>query len=95
MEISEGETVFNVLIRVTREHKIHMEYEGSKGTAYIQGINNLYEFDGGSLSGWMYCVNDWYPNYGCGEYKLKNGDVIAWNYTCDLGRDLGQYWLDQ
>lgn len=95
VEIKEGETVFAVLKRVVREHKIHMEYEGSKGTPYIQGINNLYEFDGGPLSGWMYCVNKVYPNYGCGEYKLKPGDIIEWNYTCDLGKDLGQTWLGE
>ena len=43
--------------------------------------DSLYEFDGGRWSGWMYCVNDWYPNYGCGQYAVKNGDVIEWNYT--------------
>ena len=44
---------------------------------------------------WMYCVNDWYPNYGCGQYVVKNGDVIEWNYTCDLGKDLGQDWMGE
>ena len=57
----------------------------ANGGQYIQGINNLYEFDGGRWSGWMYCVNSWYPNYGCGQYTVKAGDVIEWNYTCDLG----------
>jgi hypothetical protein len=41
----------------------------------------------------MYKVNDWYPNYGCSRYPLKDGDVIEWNYTCNLGRDLGEFWL--
>jgi hypothetical protein len=59
----------------------------------IAGINNLYEFDVGELSGWMYKVNGWYPNYGCSRYQVKDGDLIEWNYTCDLGRDLGEYWL--
>jgi len=36
----------------------------------------------------MYCVNKWYPNYGCGVYYVKAGDEIQWNYTCDLGLDL-------
>ncbi|MHB8124720.1 MAG: DUF4430 domain-containing protein [Desulfitobacteriaceae bacterium] len=90
VEISDGETVFSVLKRVTREHKILMEYEGSKGTPYIQGINGLYELDGGPLSGWVYCVNNQYPGCSGGEYKLKNGDLIEWKYTCDLGKDLGQ-----
>ena len=66
-----------------------MEYTGSGSNIYIEGINNLYEFDGGRNSGWMYSVNGWYPNYGCGTYKVKENDVIKWNYTCDLGNDLG------
>lgn len=90
VEFKDGETAFDILKRVVREHKIHMEYEGSKGTPYIQGINNLYEFDGGPLAGWMYCVNKVYSNYGCGEYKVKPGDKIEWNYTCNLGEDLRQ-----
>lgn len=90
VEFKDGETVFDVLKRVTREKKIQMQYEGSKRNPYINGINNLYESDGGPISGWMYCVNKVYGNYGCNETKLKNGDVIEWNYTCDMGRDLGQ-----
>ena len=56
---------------------------------YIEGIHNLYEFDCGDLSGWMYKVNGWFPNYGCSRYQLKQGDVIEWVYTCDLGKDVG------
>lgn len=36
-----------------------------------------------------YAVNGWFPNYGCSRYQLKNGDVVEWCYTCDLGEDLG------
>ncbi len=87
-EIEEGDTVFDVLCQARDKYKLHMEYEGVASSIYVQGINNLYEFDGGRWSGWMYCVNDWYPNYGCGVYYLQAGDVIEWNYTCDLGCDL-------
>ena len=45
--------------------------------------------DVGSGSGWMYSVNDWYPNYGCSCYTVQPGDVICWVYTCDLGQDVG------
>lgn len=90
VEVKDGETVFDALKLVVRENKIQMQYEGSKGTPYIKGINNLYEFDGGPMSGWMYCVNNLYANYGCNETKLKNGDAIVWNYTCSMGKDLGQ-----
>ena len=87
----EGESVFNVLQRVCKQQKIHMEFENTPiyNSAYIEGINNLYEFDVGELSGWMYQVNGWFPNYGCSRYGLKNGDVINWVYTCDLGFDVG------
>ena len=93
VEFQEGDTVFDVLCRIRDTYKIHVSYRGTNGAQYVDGINNLYEFDGGRWSGWMYCVNDWYPNYGCGQYAVKNGDVIEWNYTCNLGRDLGQTWM--
>ena len=87
----EGESVFNVLQRVCKQQKIHMEFENTPiyNSAYIEGIHNLYEFDVGELSGWMYQVNGWFPNYGCSRYQLRDGDVIEWVYTCDLGRDVG------
>lgn len=87
---NEGDTVFDVLKKVTREKGIQMEFEESPmyGSVYVEGIANLYEFDCGDLSGWEYCVNDWYPNYGCSNYVLENGDVILWRFTCNLGKDL-------
>ena len=89
VEFSEGDTVFDILVKITRKKGIHMEYRGSGSNTYIEGINNLYEFDGGSNSGWMYSVNGVYPNYGVGAYKVKSSDVIKFNYTCNLGADLG------
>lgn len=101
-EIEDGDTVFDVLCQARDKFKLHMQYKGAGSGIYVEGINNLYEFDGGRWSGWMYCVNDWYPNYGCGVYYLQPGDVIEWNYTCDLGCDLengdpygyGKEWKD-
>jgi hypothetical protein len=90
----EGESVFNVLQREMKKAGIHMEFENTPmyNSAYIEGIHNLYEFDCGELSGWMYKVNDWFPNYGCSRYQLKEGDVIEWVYTCNLGIDVGGYY---
>ncbi len=84
---SEGESVFDVLQRVCRENKIHMDANWSSlyNTAYVKGINNLYEFDVGSGSGWTYCVNGWFPNYGCSRYELQDGDSVEWHYISDLG----------
>jgi hypothetical protein len=88
----EGENVFDVLLRETRENKIHMEFVDTPiyNSNYIEGINNIYEFDCGELSGWMYKVNGWFPNYGCSRYQLQDGDNIEWVYTCDLGKDVGE-----
>lgn len=91
VSFQEGESVFDVLQRVCKEKKIHMEFSNTPmyNSAYIEGIHNIYEFDVGSLSGWNYKVNDWFPNYGCSRYQLKDGDVINWMYTCNLGKDIG------
>ncbi len=90
----DGESVFDVLLRETKKNNIQMEYTATPmyNSNYIEGIHNLYEFDCEELSGWMYKVNGWYPNYGCSRYMLKNGDVVNWRYTCDLGRDVGCDW---
>ena len=97
--LSDNDTVWDVLQRATKEHKIQMEYQGANeniyNSVYIEGINHLYEFSAGPLSGWMYKVNGVYPNYGCSQYTLKDGDVIEWHYTVDLGRDLGQEWIGE
>lgn len=87
----EGESVFNLLVRELKRNKIHLEFVNAPiyNSAYIEGIANIYEFDCGELSGWMYKVNDWFPNYGCSRYQLKNGDKVEWLYTCDLGTDVG------
>ena len=91
----EGESVFNVLQREMRRGGIHMAFRNTPiyNSAYVMAINNLYEFDVGRLSGWMYKVNGQFPNFGSSRYILSPGDVIEWVYTCDLGRDIGGYWL--
>ena len=97
MEVTayEGESVFNVFQREMKRARIHMSFRNTPvyNSAYILDVNNLYEFDAGELSGWMYKVNDWYPNYGCSRYQLNPGDVIEWVFSCDLGRDVGGEWL--
>ena len=87
----EGESVFDVLQRLCKEKGIHLEFSWTPiyNSAYIEGIHNLYEFDCGALSGWMYSVDGWYPNYGASRYQLQDGDDVQWRYTCDLGNDVG------
>lgn len=92
VEFEEGETVFDVLNKVCKQYNIPIEYSWTPmyDSYYIEGINNLYEFDCGSESGWMYKVNGWFPNYGCSSYYLTGGEKIVWCYTCNgLGEDVG------
>ena len=81
--LSDGDTVYDVLRRACNNAGIALDTAG--GSTYVRGINNLYEFDCGPQSGWMYSVNGVYSNYGCDSYKVKNGDIIRWNYTCVYG----------
>ena len=92
VEFSEGESVFDVLKRLCDSNKIQLEYSWTPfyNSYYVEGIHQLYEFDCGSESGWMYQVNGIFPNYGCSSYTLKDGDSIKWCYTCKgLGADIG------
>ena len=89
-EFTEGESVFDVLLRELRNKKIPFEFVSTPGTGakYIEGIDNIYEFDGGELSGWIYKVNGERPNVSCSQFFLKNGDKVELLYSLDLGRDV-------
>lgn len=91
MEIQEGDSVYDVLVRACQQNKIHMDanYTPAYGSAYIKGIANLYERDCGRDSGWVYRVNGTFPNVGCSSYEVKEGDIIEFLYTCNLGADVG------
>lgn len=84
VEFRKGETAYDVTKRACAATDIQIEakYTPVYGSYYVEGINHLYEFDCGEMSGWLYRVNGWTPNYGCSEYTLKNGDSIVWDYTC-------------
>ena len=68
---------------------------------YITSINDLAAFDGGSQSGWMGTLNDWFTNEGFGNFtvangKLGDGDEIRIMYTrTGYGEDLGGTWNNQ
>ena len=65
---------------------------------YITSINGLAAFDGGSQSGWMGTLNDWFTNVGFGNFTVANGqlgdgDEIRIMYTrTGFGADLGGTW---
>lgn len=91
-EITEGESVWNVLKRVLDDNNIDYDYTFTPkyNSVYVESIDGDGEFDHGTGSGWMYNVNGWYPNYGASLYDLADGDVVQWRYTTNLGVDLGE-----
>lgn len=96
VSFNEGDTVFDALKKACKENKIQFEYNGNATSAYVNGIDFLYEFDCSDLSGWQYRVNGEFQSVGCGAYKLNDGDKIEWLYTCNLGADIGNaYGVEQ
>jgi hypothetical protein len=79
--------VLAVLKRLTGQQGMPLSYRGIGASAYVKGINGLFEFDKGPQSGWLYRVNGVFSNQSCGVYHVKSGDVIDWLYTEDLGHD--------
>ena len=88
LPIAQGDTVYTVLTDAARAHGIHMEASGAQGMMYIHGIGNIYEFDFGDLSGWLYSVNGETFSVGVDQYVLSPGDRVEFNYTLELGRDI-------
>ncbi|MEA4954722.1 MAG: DUF4430 domain-containing protein [Pseudoflavonifractor sp.] len=88
---TEGESAYEVLNRVAQNRKMQMEVSitPAYNSVYLEGISNIYEFDCGELSGWVYRVNSVFPSGSCSEYKVQDGDLIEFLYSCDLGRDVG------
>ena len=81
-----------MLVRVCRFEKIHMEYQGadrnSLNSVYVQGISNLYEYDCGELSGWIFLVNGKQADAASAKTKLSDGDKVEWIYSLELGKDV-------
>lgn len=81
----DGDTVYDILIAAARQYRLQIDATGSAGMEYIAGINYLYEFDLGELSGWTYRVNGTSPSVGCGSYHPADGDTVEWIYTDGAG----------
>ena len=92
-DIEAGDTVYDVLTDAAQTYGLQIDARGgSKSMIYVAGINYLYEFDFGDLSGWVYHVNGISPSRNSGDYVLSDGDVIEWLYTCELGHDLNEVY---
>lgn len=90
VEITVGETVWEVFQREMENRGIPLTYtfHTQYNSVYVESIDGDGEFDHGPGSGWKYCVDGVYPDYGCSLYTLSGGEVIQWRYTTNLGADL-------
>lgn len=83
-----GDTVYDLLTRAAREHRLQLDTSGAPGMVYVSGLQYLYEQAHGELSGWMFFVNGQSASRSCDQYTLRDGDSILWAYTCQMGADL-------
>ena len=89
VKVPENSSVYEALHTFCLENDIQMEASGTSfGTAYIRGINHLYEFDGGISSGWVFLVNRVYATSGASNVHLKEGDEVWWFFTLAFGKDV-------
>jgi hypothetical protein len=82
-----GDTVLTMTLNLLKQKGIQYSVRGSGATAYLEGIDNLYEFDDGPLSGWNVILNGKLLSKSAGAMKLTNGDHIVWSYTTDYKKD--------
>ncbi len=81
LSLGEDETAWDLLIKAAKYYKIPVDAQGSGASVYVRGINQLYEFSAGELSGWVYYVNGERPSAGCGAYALSDGDEVRFVFT--------------
>ena len=97
VEITAKSTMMSCVVDALK--KFGYEQKGAENN-YISEINGLAEFDGGSSSGWMGTLNDWFNNEGFGNFTvasgaLGDGDEIRIMYTTKgYGEDLGGSWAN-
>ncbi|HHT01755.1 MAG TPA: DUF4430 domain-containing protein [Firmicutes bacterium] len=78
-------TVLDALAAALAKYDIPFSVRGG----YVRSIGDLAEFDHGPESGWMFSVNDDYPDVGAADWRVSDGDQIRWSYTLNLGADVG------
>jgi hypothetical protein len=84
VNFNDGDTVLNVLLKAAKKKNIEVEHRGSGAMAYIEGIDNIYEFDYGPKSGWNFKLNGNTISKSSGIINVKKDDVIEWVYSEDF-----------
>ena len=91
IELTDESTMMGCVVEALDGHTV----VGAESN-YISSIDNLKAFDGGIMSGWMGTLNDWFTNFGFGEFTVAKGTLCAGDeirimYTRTV-EDLGGSW---
>ena len=91
IELTDESTMMGCVVEALDGHTV----VGAESN-YISSIDDLKEQQGGSLSGWMGTLNDWFTNFGFGEFTVAKGTLCAGDeirimYTRTV-EDLGGSW---
>ncbi|WP_413300527.1 DUF4430 domain-containing protein [Bacillus sp. 1P10SD] len=81
VSFKDGDTIYDIILATAKKHGIVIDSRGSGATAYIEGIDNIYEFDYGPKSGWVFEQNGVSLTKSIGVTKIKDGDRIECIYT--------------
>ena len=95
-----GENIAQVTKRLLDHLGIGMSYSGTLESGfYLGAITNfevdgtpyasMGEFDAGVGSGWMITQNGTFIDQGASEFVVNDGDILKWQYSCQLGADIG------
>lgn len=91
IELTDESTMMGCVVEALDGHTV----VGAESN-YISSIDDLKERQGGSMSGWMGTLNDWFTNFGFGEFTVAKGTLCAGDeirimYTRTV-EDLGGSW---
>ena len=84
VKIEKNSTAYDLFKKILKDNGYSYE---ANGNSYVSSITNpdgvtLEEFGNGPRSGWMYTINDKYPDY-MASVKLNDGDKMRFFYTND------------
>lgn len=83
INIKDNETILDVLLDAAGKNNIDVDKTGSGATAYVRGIDGIYERDYGAMSGWICKQNGTGIPKSAGAITVKAGDQIEWIYKQD------------
>lgn len=100
-----GDSIATVTVRLLKALKIGYTYTGTvDSNFYLASIKNfevdntpygeMGQHDAGAGSGWMITQNGVFIDKGTSDFKVTNNDIIKWQYTCQLGADIGDPFFD-